>query len=244
MRKLTLRQGATLRRASGQLRFTRRQRIALAVPPVLVLTMVPTYRGLIRRLGWPGGYLAGFVVYWGGWCIAVPAYLLGGPGALLDLFREGKVGRRKLGWKTYLALWGPVAFPLGFVFVPGVRKAGAPVLAVSGLLGVVIAVTEEVLWRGVYVRLFPGRVWLNTVYPSAGFALWHVAPQMVRPNSLPGGAFSFVTYALLLGLGYAYYARKTGSIRWTTVAHAVHDALGLGGRVYAPWLGQASGDSR
>ena len=59
-----------------------------------------------------------------------------------------------------------------------------------------------------------------------------LAPQLVRPNAQPGGMAAFLIYAFALGLTYAYYARKTGSIRWCTVSHVVHDSLGLGLRIY------------
>jgi membrane protease YdiL (CAAX protease family) len=44
---------------------------------------------------------------------------------------------------------------------------------------VVIGITEEVLWRGVYVTLFADNVWLNTIYPSLAFGLWHLCPLSV-----------------------------------------------------------------
>jgi hypothetical protein len=33
-----------------------------------------------------------------------------------------------------------------------------------------------------------------------------------------------------------YAARKTGSIRWPTLSHVIHDSLGLGALAYAIWL--------
>jgi len=132
-------------------------------------------------------------------------------------------------------LW-PLPFPILFNFLPRLPEVNGAIIGVSLLLGLVIGVTEEVLWRGVYVRLFPDSMWLNTVYPNIMFGMWHVAPQSVRPSAVPGGAVAFVLYALILGLSYAYYARKTGSIRWCTVSHCVHDAFGLGAFVYAAWL--------
>lgn len=92
------------------------------------------------------------------------------------------------------------------------------------------------LWRGTYVRLFPGSIGLNTIYPTIGFAAWHIAPLSILPARFPGAPTSFLIYCLLLGLSYAYYARTTGSIRWCTVSHCIHDALGLGGFAYALWL--------
>jgi len=56
------------------------------------------------------------------------------------------------------------------------------------------------------------------------FALWHLAPQSVVPNRLPGGSISFVAYAFVLGLTYAFAAQRTGSIAWPTVSHIVHVA--------------------
>jgi membrane protease YdiL (CAAX protease family) len=42
--------------------------------------------------------------------------------------------------------------------------------------------------------------------------------------------------AFVLGLSYAYAARRTRSITWSTASHCVHDALGLGGLAYVTWL--------
>jgi uncharacterized protein len=86
------------------------------------------------------------------------------------------------------------------------------------------------------VRLFPNSTGMSEVYLSIMFGLWHISPQAVRSSSMPGEVFSFVYYAVLLGLAYAYVARKTGSIRWVTVSHGIHDALGLGGLAYSAWL--------
>lgn len=218
------------------LEYDARQWLMLVAPIILILSMFAAFKGLVAWLGDPLGYLTAFLVYWIGWCLLLPAVALGGPGQVLTLFDEGQVHITKLGWKSYALLWGPIIFPLVFMFIPRLGRVNFPILLLSIFLGLVIGVTEEILWRGVYVRLFPENLWLNTVYPSIMFGLWHLAPQSVRTNTLPGGAASFVLYAVLLGLAYAYYARRTGSIRWCTVAHCVHDILGLGAFAYAAWL--------
>ena len=58
----------------------------------------------------------------------------------------------------------------------------------------------------------------------------------VLPSRYRGGFVSFTAYSILLGLSYAYYARRARSIFWCTVSHCVHDALGLGGFVYMRWF--------
>ena len=213
-----------------------RRLLMLVAPIALILSMLGAFKGLVALLGDPLGYLVAFLAYWIGWCLLLPTLVLGGPRQVLALFDEGKVNFTRLGWKTHALLWGPIIFPLAFMFIPRLGRVSLHILLVSILLGLIIGATEEILWRGVYVRLFPDSIMLNTVYPAIMFGLWHLAPQSVRTNALTGGAASFVLYAVLLGLAYAYYARRAGSIRWCTVAHCIHDILGLGAFVYAAWL--------
>ena len=83
-------------------------------------------------------------------------------------------------------------FPLAFAFVPRAGIAGVPIIIVSICLGLVIGVAEELLWRGVYLALFPDNWWLNLIYPSVAFGLWHLCPLIALPSRYPGGAATFV----------------------------------------------------
>jgi hypothetical protein len=123
-----------------------------------------------------------------------------------------------------------------FAFLPRIAQASLRVLVMSVALGIVTGVAEEMLWRGVYLRLFAGRPWWNTVYPSLAFGLWHAAPLSVLSSRYPGGAIAFIVYSTLLGLSYATVASRTQSLRWVTLSHCIHDALGLGGFAYAAWI--------
>jgi uncharacterized protein len=216
--------------------FSTRQRILLAAPLALIASMLAAYLGSDARLGYPLGYLAAFSLYWFGWCIFFPIMLLGGWRALIDLFRPFPAFTR-LDWKTHLLLWWPIIFPLFFAFLPRLHLVNVPILIGSLLLGIIIGITEEIFWRGLFIRFFPNRTWLNVIYPSLLFGLWHAAPLAVRPSTMPGGAYSFVFYAVILGVSYALAARRTQSIAWCTLAHIIHDVLGLGALAYAAWLG-------
>ena len=105
----------------------------------------------------------------------------------------------------------------------------AEIIVVSAIIGIATGATEEILWRGVYIRKFPRSKFFPFVYPAIWFALWHIAPQSVMPNRFAGGIASFLSYALLLGISWGYVAWKNGSIRWVVLAHGVHDFLGLSG---------------
>jgi len=219
----------------GDDRFRLRKWTMVAVPPVLLVTMYGAFQELTVQYGFPLGYLLAFSLYWGLWCVALPVAVLGTRG-VLGLFRSPQPQTAQLGIATHCALWWPLAAPLVFVFLPHVTSTSATVIVASVVLGMVIGITEEVLWRGVYVTLFADNVWLNTVYPSLSFGLWHLCPLSVAPSRHPGGGPAFVGYAFVLGLSYAYAARRTRSIAWSTVSHCVHDALGLGGLAYVRWL--------
>ena len=220
---------------TGQSSLSSQQLTMVAVPPVLMVTMYVAFRWLTVQCGYPLGYLVAFGVYWIVWCVAVPVAVLGAR-SVLRLFRFSEPPLSQLGIATQLALWWPLVVPLVFVFVPRVASIPAPVLVASAALGVIIGITEEVLWRGVYVTLFADNVWLNTIYPSIAFGLWHLCPLSVAPSRHAGGALAFVAYSFVLGLSYAYAARRTRSIAWSAVSHCVHDTLGLGGLAYLTWL--------
>ena len=214
---------------------TGRRALVLLVPVALVLTMYGIFHAFTRVFGLPLGYLLSFVIYWLGWCGIVPMIVLGRRG-VVELFEAGERRFRQLGLRVHVLLWLPLVFPFLFAFVPRLRAAGAPVLFVSIGLGIVIGITEEILWRGLYVRLFPENVWANTVYPSIAFGLWHLCPLSVLPSRYPGGPLLFLLYSVILGACYATAARTTRSIRWVAVSHTVHDTLGLGAFAYAAWL--------
>jgi uncharacterized protein len=212
------------------------RRIMLFMPVALIATTYAAFNIFNTWWGYPFGYLMGFVFYWVVWCLVFPVYMLGGVRPVLDLFREGKPEFQKLGRRAHFFLWFWIVFPLATIFIPRAGGVGFTIFAYSILIGITIGVTEEILWRGVYVRLFPNSTWMSIIYPSIMFSLWHIAPQSVKASTMPGGIFSFLFYPLVLGLAYAYVAKKTGSIRWTTLSHVVHDSLGLGALAYAIWL--------
>ncbi len=215
--------------------LTFKQAVTLLAPFVLIVSMYTVFQVANRQFGYPGGYLLAFGVYWLVWCILFPAWALGGFQKIARLMQD-RQDFRDLDWKSHLCLWTPILFPLFFVFVRRVGEINLPILLASLALGIVIGITEEILWRGVFIALFPNNSWWNTIYPSLTFGLWHVCPQSVLASSMAGGMTTFVIYAIILGLLYAYYARKAGSIRWSIVSHVIHDSLGLGGLAYLAWL--------
>lgn len=145
--------------------MNRKQRIAIGAPPLLVLSMLALYRLLARRLEARKAWYAGFPVYWSVWCIAFPLWLLG--------FKDVKVmfayrHPRTLDWLMLIA--PPVLSVIGR---RSSRKEphGTLERTVLVLTALMNGTLEEVLWRGVYVALFPKNPVWGEVYPTLWFAL-------------------------------------------------------------------------
>ena len=105
-------------------------------------------------------------------------------------------------------------------FIPGMgyEKPGLWIflLLVSTNLG--NGFFEELLWRGVYMELFPDSTLFRIVWPSIWFALWHYVPGSVSPD---GNVAGLMIGAGLFGFYLSFLAKKTGTIWWSIVAHAI-----------------------
>jgi uncharacterized protein len=208
------------------------KRIALLVaPPLLLVTTYLAFQGFVALWGSQIGYFAGFLVYWVLWCLLFSLWILG-KGGLSGLFQramqlQGRHNRLLL----LLLIWPPLlaattVLPAKFAQITGLVLAG------SAALAVVNATLEEVLWRGAYIHVFPDSKFWGWIYPSIGFALWHIVPLSVHNNSMPGGMASYLAGALVIGLSYGWVAWRTGSIRWTVMSHVVMNFLGMGATIY------------
>jgi membrane protease YdiL (CAAX protease family) len=117
-----------------------------------------------------------------------------------------------------------------FIFPKALENASRTIVLVSALLALVNGPLEELLWRGAYITLFPGNLWLGLLYPTIGFALWHFAPMSVFPPNRKGlgSKVTLVAQVWFLGLLWAWVAYDTGTILWIAIAHILIDFSALG----------------
>jgi len=215
--------------------LTSTQKLLVAAPLLLIASMIGVFQLSAAVLGPDRGYVIGFMVYWLAWCIAVPLAVLK-PNGVKTLFKESNPRFGKHPKLTAALVFWPILMPLFVMFLPQILNTSLSALVLSILLGVVIGVTEELFWRGLYTKMFPKRLWLGYLYPAVTFGLWHLAPLSILTANVPGGAFSFVLVSVLLGLSWGSYAYQRGNIRWCTAAHIVNDTFGLGGIRWLPLL--------
>jgi membrane protease YdiL (CAAX protease family) len=204
--------------------------VLLVLPLVLIPTMVWVFRACVSRLQLRRGYFGAFCIYWFIGCLFVPWATLGS-----DIFRSFRATPRPFGSSAalgILALTAPLALGFGYAFPKAIRGSDRVVVLLSAVVAAVNAPLEELLWRGAYLTAFPDEWLSGFVYPSIGFALWHIAPLSVVPNRAPGGTWSFIVVSGLVGGMWGWVAMTTGSILWTTVAHVLFDFSGLGARIY------------
>lgn len=201
---------------------------ALLLPFLLIPSTALVFFSLSRWLGADLGYVLGFLFYWVLWCLVVPLVILKREG-IASLFREEKPLLSRSNWLPAALLVLIVVITL--IMYPPTRLLAAParLLIIAVPVAIVNGICEELLWRGLYVKVFPGNWVLGLVYPSIGFAFWHLSPQLVVPAE--SGVWPFVGSTFFLGLGYGWISYRTGSIRWNALSHSIGGILDLGGAI-------------
>jgi membrane protease YdiL (CAAX protease family) len=206
--------------------------VLIMTPPVLLVTTYLAYNGFVALFGFQWGYFLGFLFKWVFWCLLIPLWLVGSDG-LRRMFRATHPPVWRPTWLGWLLLALPLIVAYGYAFPRALPHATVSIVLTSVVIALVNGTLEEVLWRGTYVQMFPGQAIWAWLYPSLGFALWHIAPQSVTGGAAtPGGTAAFVVVAGVFGLCWGRVAFRTGSIRWTVVSHVLLDFAGLGALVY------------
>jgi membrane protease YdiL (CAAX protease family) len=210
---------------TGVPRRERRRRALLAVPVLVPVSMAGAFPVLQRLLGPRRGYNAGFALYWVGWCLGFPLWVVG-PRRLVRLLRDG--ARPSAADLALLAV--PVVGAAATELAPMRRAVDPKVAVVMVATAAVNAVGEELLWRGTYLDCFPEDPWRGAAWPCIGFTVWHLAPQIILPSRR--GRAQFLVGAGLVGAASARVAWKTRGLRWTLPAHVLTDACGVRATLY------------
>ena len=200
----------------------------LALPFPLVLSTALIFVYAAKWFGNELGYLLGFVFYWGVWCFLVPLLILKREG-IVSLFKEENRLFQKSNWSPAVLL--VVIVVVTVVMYPPTSLVSVPIklLILAVPVAIINGICEELLWRGLYAKAFSGNAILGVIYPSIGFAFWHISPQLVIPAEI--GILPFVLSTFFLGISYAWISYRTGSIKWNAISHSLGGILDLGGAI-------------
>ena len=198
--------------------MNRNQIIAIAIPPILVAIMHPIFQSLVGvlsndRIAW---YI-GLIIYWLIWGAAFPL-VIAGKDRLKKLIRPHKPTLKIL-LIIFIPLGGALATRL---FVPGMGYEKESVWILLLLLSTSFGngFFEEVLWRGVYVKLFPNNMFFWLIWPNIWFALWHYVPGSVFHDNVIG-LIGLVAGSALMGFILSYLTKNTGTLWWAIIAHVL-----------------------
>lgn len=188
-------------------------------PVALIISTLPVFFVADAVFGdAAGGHLAWFVgmtFYWLTWGALFPLWVLG-PTRIRELIRPRRPTPQLAGHVAFVVAMAAAVRWL----VPGMAY-DKPTLAITALLAVspfANGLFEELLWRGVYLDSFPESRWWRVVWPSIWFGLWHLVPGSI---SADGPQVAMVIGPVLMGLYFAYLSKKTDSIWWPMLAHAL-----------------------
>lgn len=191
---------------------------AVMAPPLLIALMYPLFHLLAGtlengRIAW---YL-GLATYWLIWGAVFPLLMIGFQN-VKELIRPQRISRRVL-----LLLAVPLVGAIGAKLVPGMgayekESMLITILLVSSAFG--NGFFEELLWRGVYTKLFPTNLFFRMIWPSVWFGLWHYIPVSINNGELTG-LIGMMVGPMMMGLWFSYLTKKTNTLWWAIVAHIV-----------------------
>lgn len=189
-----------------------KQKIAIITPPILVAVMYPIFHLLAGVMNDRVAWYLGLAIYWLIWGAVFPLLIIGKE-EIKKLIQPQKPDKKIL-LLVAIPLLGALA---ARIILGGYEKEGVwiALLILSSPFG--NGFFEEVLWRGVYVRLFPDHLFYRMIWPSGWFALWHYAPGSVS-SSNPAG---LMIGAGVMGLYLSYLTKKTDTLWWAIVVHTL-----------------------
>ena len=184
-----------------------KQKISILAPPALVAVMYTVFRLLANALedNWRLAWYLGLIIYWLACC---------------GLFPWLMIGPERIKRRIFLLVLFPVLMAGLYRFVPNMNydKPGFWIFLMLLSTNFGNGFFEEVLWRAVYMDLFPGNLFSRIVWPCSWFALWHYVPGSISPS---GNVLGLMIGSGLMGFYLAFLANKTGKIWWTILAHTI-----------------------
>ena len=194
--------------------MTKKQKIAIVAPLMLMVSMYVVYHLLSRAFSDTVTWYVGFLVYWGIWG-AVYSFSMIGKHNLLEIIRPRKPNKTVL---LFVAV--PILIALVFRMLTGIEYDKGDtlwhILIISTAFG--NGFFEEVLWRGVYMSLFPKGILHRIILPALWFGLWHYLPGSVSPNT---NVVTLMVVAGAFGLYLGLLAKKTNTVWWPIVVHTL-----------------------
>ena len=198
--------------------MNKKQIIAIVIPPILIAFMYPIFNSLAGalindRIAW---YL-GLIIYWIIWGMVFPLIIIDKK----DIKALIRPQRPKAAIIIPISIILLGALSARFL-VPGMEYEKQSVWIFILLLSTCFGngFFEELLWRGVYYKLFPNNIFFRMIWPSVWFGIWHYVPVSISNNELTG-LVGMMIGPILMGFVLSYMTKKTNTLWWAILAHTL-----------------------
>lgn len=129
----------------------------------------------------------------------------------------------KTGWAVVAVLIGLIPLPLFLFHYDTLSEWRVWIPWI--VLALINPWIEEFYWRGLLLDVTKSwSNWASVVYSSFLFSINHAAFGI---NSKLNSGLEIILSTLIMGVVWGFVYKKTGSLRWTIVAHFLVDFLGL-----------------
>lgn len=186
--------------------------VGIVAPPILFLVMFLIYNIFGLIFGSDIGWFLGLTVYWILCGLLFSAWQIG--------FQKIKElsSPQKLKLKLIPFIIFPMVMALIFSFLSGIEYKQANLLAIVLFIITVFGngIFEEILWRGVYMELYPKNYFFRFIYSTLWYALFHFASGSLSSNS---NVLGLVIGSSFFGIYLALLAKWTDTAWWGIICH-------------------------
>ena len=184
----------------------------IIAPPILMVAMFLIYTLFGIIFGNEVGWYLGLFVYWMLCGLLFSAWLIG-----FNKIKEFSAPR-KLKMKMIPLILFPVLMAFIFRYFSGteynkINIYGALLLMITAFGN---GIFEEILWRGVYMELYPNSNFMRIIYSTIWYAMFHFASGSLSSNS---NVLGLVIGSAFFGIYLAFLAKWTDTIWWCILCH-------------------------
>jgi membrane protease YdiL (CAAX protease family) len=189
------------------------KRIAgIIAPPILWVGMLLTYQLYGSVFGREIGWYLGLFTYWMVCGLLFSSCLIG-----IKRIKELSAPR-KLRLKMIPVILFPVAMAFIFSLIPGIEYSK---VNLTGIICLIITtfgngIFEEILWRGVYMELYPHNIFMRIGYSTFWYAIFHFTSGSLSSN---GNILGLVIGSAFFGIYLSLLAKWNNNIWWGILCH-------------------------
>lgn len=216
--------------------INKKQFVLLCATPILCVLMLFLIPFLTSKMGKTTGYILGFCIYWFIFCIPISLYCCNGLSELKEIYFTKSNIKKIIRNVWYLTAFMPSIATFFAVFKNFAAMAGVKALTITLLYALVNGTIEEMIWRGVFNKVFKNNIFLAYIYPTIFFGIWHIALYFAKGVVYQGGFAALVGGSFFMGLLWGWVAYKTKSIKIVTIAHIITNFFAFTGFIFKNWF--------